>query len=214
MSGKMIREPRVGPDGFSRGPVAARRVFARADGKLPPGQTRTEKWPVLSYGPVPRFDAARWDFRITGVVERELRFTYPELLALPRIELVADIHCVTQWTRLGTVFEGVPVADLLREAGLQPAARFAVVRCDQGYTTNLPLGALSAAGALLADWAEGAPLSPDHGYPLRLVVPDRYFWKSAKWVRALELVAEDQPGFWERAGYHNEADPWREERFG
>jgi DMSO/TMAO reductase YedYZ molybdopterin-dependent catalytic subunit len=204
----------AGPDGFARGPVVAR-VSARPRGpRLPPGQERTVKWPVLHYGSVPRFDPARWDFRVTGLVEHPLRFGYAELLGRPRVEVTADIQCVTRWSRFSTVFEGASTAALLAEAGPRPDARFAVIRCEQGYTTNLPVESLLEDEALLADWADGAPLEPDHGYPLRLVVPSRYFWKSAKWVRAIELVSEDQPGFWEEAGYHNRADPWREERFG
>jgi DMSO/TMAO reductase YedYZ molybdopterin-dependent catalytic subunit len=205
---------RLGPDGWARGPVVARRVTARADRPLPPGQSETRKWPILQYGSVPPFDPARWDFRVYGEVERPLAFGYAQLLARDRVELVADIHCVTQWTRFATSFEGAPVADLLAEAGLKPAGRFALIHAEQSYTTNLPLDALLAEEALLADWADGAPLTPEHGYPLRLVVPSRYFWKSAKWVRAIEILPADRPGFWERAGYHNDADPWREERFG
>jgi DMSO/TMAO reductase YedYZ molybdopterin-dependent catalytic subunit len=201
-------------DGIERGPVTERRTARAREPRLPPGQTRTEKWPVLQYGSIPRFDRGRWDFRVFGEVARPIRLSYDELLARPRVELTCDIHCVTHWSRFATVFEGVPVAALLAEAEPLSSARHAVIHAEQGYTTNLPIEALLDADTLLADWADGAPLTPDHGHPLRLVVPDRYFWKSAKWVRGIELVKEDAPGFWERAGYHNNADPWNEERFG
>jgi DMSO/TMAO reductase YedYZ molybdopterin-dependent catalytic subunit len=206
--------PRLGPDGITRGPIVERRTAHALEPRLPPGQTRTQKWPVLQYGSVPRFDRARWDFRVIGEVARPLRLSYEQLVARPRVELTCDIHCVTHWSRFGTVFEGVSVAKLLQEAEPLPAARFAVIHAEQGYTTNVPIETLLDPDTLLADWADGAPLAPEHGYPLRLVIPDRYFWKSAKWVRGIELVREDRPGFWERAGYHNNADPWREERFG
>ena len=203
-----------GPDGFERAPVVERIRSSRREPRLPPGQFETAKWPVLSYGTVPRFDPKRWSFRVYGEVERTLQLDYAACLARPRVEVTADIHCVTRWSRFDTVFEGFPVAPLLREAGIKPTARFAVIHADQGYTTNLPLEALLAPDVILADWADGAPLEPDHGGPMRLVVPSRYFWKSAKWARAIELVPEDRPGFWEQGGYHNDADPWREERFG
>ena len=208
-----IIAPRTGPDGFERGPVVERRPSTRHELRLPPGQIPTAKWPVLHYGTVPRFDPKRWSLRVFGEVDRPLTLDYPTALGRERVELTADIHCVTRWSRYDTVFEGFPVAPLLREAGARDEARFAVVHGEQGFTTNMPLEALWAADAILADWADGAPLTPDHGYPLRLVVPSRYFWKSAKWVRGIELTREDQPGFWERGGYHNDADPWREERF-
>jgi DMSO/TMAO reductase YedYZ molybdopterin-dependent catalytic subunit len=205
---------RRGPDGFDRGPVVERIHSSRQEPRLPPGQFETAKWPVLSYGTVPRFDPQRWNFRVYGEVERPLQLDYAACLLRPRVEVTADIHCVTRWSRFDTVFEGFQVEPLLREAGVKPGARFAVIHADQGYTTNLPLAALLDPGTILADWADGAPLEPDHGYPMRLVVPSRYFWKSAKWARAIELTAEDRPGFWEQGGYHNDADPWREERFG
>ena len=200
-------EKRIGPGG-------AEEYVVRHEGpRLPPGQVATEKWPVLHYGNVPRFDVARWDFRIFGEVVEERRLRYDEILALPRRTLVTDIHCVTRWSRYDTSFEGALARDVLALARVRPEARFVSVVCEQGFTTNLPLADLHEDEVLLAWRADGADLTPDHGYPLRLVVPRRYFWKSAKWVRGLELLRDDKPGFWERNGYHNEADPWREERF-
>ena len=182
------------------------------DPRLPPGQSRTIKWPVLSYGPVPKFDRARWDFRVFGLVEREVRLTYDQFIAMPRVRVVVDIHCVTRWSRLDTSFEGVRARDVLALAGAKPEARFVEVVCEQGYTTNVPLSDFADDDVLLAWRADDAELTPDHGWPLRFLVPKRYFWKSAKWARGFELLAEDRPGFWENAGYHNDADPWKEQR--
>jgi DMSO/TMAO reductase YedYZ molybdopterin-dependent catalytic subunit len=184
------------------------------EGRIPPGQYYTDKWPVLHAGGVPAIDPATWAVRVHGLVERELLVTLADLRSLGRREVTADIHCVTRWTMLGRRFAGVPAASLLAAAGPLPAARHVVAHAEQGYSSNLPLAALQEDGALLADEAEGVPLPPEHGGPLRLLVPSRYFWKSAKWLRALELRADDRPGFWERHGYHANADPWREERHG
>jgi DMSO/TMAO reductase YedYZ molybdopterin-dependent catalytic subunit len=181
--------------------------------RLPPGQYLTEKWPVLHYGSVPTVDLASWTFRVWGEVESPFALTWDELQAMPRKKVRTDIHCVTRWSRLDAEFEGVPIQHILERAQLRPDARFVLAHAEQGYTANLPLAVLDDDDVLLADTADGAPLTPDHGYPLRLVVPKRYFWKSAKWLRGLELRPNDRPGFWERNGYHNEADPWREERF-
>jgi DMSO/TMAO reductase YedYZ molybdopterin-dependent catalytic subunit len=185
----------------------------RRDPRLPPGQILTEKWPVLHYGSVPKTDLAAWDFRVHGLVERPVRWTWQEFQELPRVRVRSDIHCVTRWSRFDNVWEGVSIREVLRRASPRSEANFAVVHAEQGYTTNLPLGELDQDDVLLADQHDGKPLELDHGWPLRLVVPRRYFWKSAKWIRALELVAADRPGFWEQNGYHNLADPWREERF-
>ncbi len=193
----------------SPGPPTSDAVRSR----LPPGQYLTEKWPVLHTGGVPRCDPQRWDFRIWGLVQTPVRLTYPEIRALPAVRLRCDIHCVTAWSKLDVEFEGVPVRAVLDLAGVQPEAKFVMVHAEQGYETNLPLEYLLAPDALLAYRADGADLTPEHGWPLRLVVPRLYFWKSAKWVRGLELMARDRPGFWERNGYHNHADPWKEERF-
>jgi DMSO/TMAO reductase YedYZ molybdopterin-dependent catalytic subunit len=181
--------------------------------RVPPGQYVTEKWPVLHYGSVPAADLASWDFRVWGEVEEPFRFHWAELKRMPRKVVLADIHCVTRWSRLDVDFEGVPIAHILGRARLRPTARFVLAHSEQGYTTNLPIDVLDDDDVLLCDMADGAPLTPDHGYPLRLLVPKRYFWKSAKWLRGLQLLSGDQLGFWERYGYSNSADPWKEERY-
>jgi len=182
--------------------------------RLPPGQYLTEKWPVLHAGSVPDVDLATWDFRVFGEVEQPLRLTWDELTALPASEVTVDIHCVTRWSRFDVAFRGVHWRELARLASPRVTARFVVAHAEQGFTANVPLEAVEADDALVAYEADGAPLTPDHGYPLRLLVPSRYFWKSAKWLRGIELRTTDQPGFWERYGYHNDADPFREERYG
>jgi DMSO/TMAO reductase YedYZ molybdopterin-dependent catalytic subunit len=181
--------------------------------RLPPGQYLTQKWPVLHAGSVPDIDLATWDFAITGEVENPIRLTFDELRALPQTELTTDIHCVTRWSRFDASFRGVHWRELAQLVRPGPTARFVVAHAEQGFTANLPLEAIEADDALIAWDADDAPLTPDHGWPLRLVVPSRYFWKSAKWLRGLELRTTDEPGFWERYGYHNDADPWNEERY-
>ncbi|CAN5843715.1 sulfite oxidase-like oxidoreductase [soil metagenome] len=181
--------------------------------RVPPGQYVTQKWPVLHYGSVPSVDLATWDFRVWGEVEEPFTFSWEEFRQMPRKSIHRDIHCVTRWSRLDMDFEGVPIQHILERARPRPSARFVVEHAEQGYTTNLPLDLLDDDDVLLADVADGEPLSPEHGYPLRLVVPKRYFWKSAKWIRGLQFRADDQLGFWERYGYHNQADPWQEQRF-
>jgi len=181
--------------------------------RVPPGQYVTQKWPVLHYGSVPSVDLATWDFRVWGEVEEPFTFSWKEFRQMPRKSIHRDIHCVTRWSRLDMDFEGVPIQHILERARPKPSARFVVEHAEQGYTTNLPLDILDDDDVLLADVADGEPLSPEHGYPLRLVVPKRYFWKSAKWIRGLQFRADDRLGFWERYGYHNEADPWQEQRF-
>jgi DMSO/TMAO reductase YedYZ molybdopterin-dependent catalytic subunit len=182
--------------------------------RLPPGQYTTERFPVLHVGDVPTYadDLADWDLRIFGAVERPYVLTWPELLALPAIEVTQDIHCVTKWTMLDTVWKGVPVRDLLERAGLRPAAAHLVEHAENGYTTNVPLADVLDSGLLAYEFG-GSPLDPVHGYPARVVIPHLYFWKSAKWVRGLEVTEEDRPGFWETNGYHNYADPFREQRY-
>ena len=181
--------------------------------RLPPGQIQTQKWPVLHYGSVPRIDIAKWQLRVDGLVEQPQHWTWTEFQALPRVQVHSDIHCVTRWSRYDNLWEGVSIREVLKRAVPKSSARFAIIHAEQGFTTNLPLTELDQDDVLLADKHDGAALTPDHGWPLRLVVPRRYFWKSAKWVTRVELVERDAPGFWERNGYHNEADPWREERF-
>jgi DMSO/TMAO reductase YedYZ molybdopterin-dependent catalytic subunit len=181
--------------------------------RLPPGQYLTEKWPVLHAGTVPDVDLATWDFRVFGEVDEPLTLTYDELRALPNSELTADIHCVTRWSRFDTRFRGVHWRELANVVQPRPGARFVVAHAEQGFTSNVPLTALEAPDSLIAWEADGEPLAPEHGWPLRLVVASRYFWKSAKWLRGLELLTTDQPGFWERYGYHNEADYTKEQRY-
>jgi DMSO/TMAO reductase YedYZ molybdopterin-dependent catalytic subunit len=181
--------------------------------RVPPGQRVTEKFPILHHGGIPRFDRQTWDLRVFGLVREPLALTYSEFVDLPTTRIVADIHCVTGWSKLDTVWEGVLLRELWGRVKAKPEARFVMVHCEQGFTTNVPLEVLLDDDVLLAYRYDDAPLSAEHGYPLRLVVPKRYFWKSAKWVRGLELMAEDRLGFWEVRGYHNNADPWKEERY-
>jgi DMSO/TMAO reductase YedYZ molybdopterin-dependent catalytic subunit len=181
--------------------------------RLPPGQYLTDKWPVLHAGSVPRTDLATWDFRVFGEVDHELTLDYDELQALPQTEIRIDIHCVTRWSRFDATFRGVHWRELAKLVQPKPGARFVLAHAEQGFTSNVPLAAIEDENALIAWAADGEPLTPDHGWPLRLVVPSTYFWKSAKWLRGLELRANDQPGFWERYGYHNDADYLREERY-
>jgi len=182
-------------------------------GRTPPGQSLTSKWPVLHYGSVPRFNAAAWDFRLFGLVERPVTLTHQMFFSLPMTTMTCDIHCVTQWSRLGVTFEGVAAKTVLNLIKIRPDAKHVMVHGEQGYETNVPLEYLQADDALFAHKADGEDLTPDHGYPLRLVIPRLYFWKSAKWVRGLEFLATDRPGFWERNGYHMRGDPWKEERY-
>ncbi len=176
--------------------------------RIPPGQSLVDKFPVLSYGPTPRFNPQKWDFRVFGMVEEELRFSYEEFRALPPSRQRADFHCVTTWSKLDNLWEGVRIVDLMTRVRLKPEARYVIVHCDGGYTTNLPLEEFVDEDVMLAWRHDGRDLEPDHGWPLRLVVPKLYGWKSAKWVRAIEFAFEDRRGFWEVRGYHNHADPW------
>lgn len=197
----------------------------RQEGRLPPGQSLTQKFPVLHYGPVPPFNSATWDFRVWGEVEQNVRLTWEEFNQLPRTKLVMDIHCVTRWSKFDTAWEGVSVRTLIDQGliKLRPSARYVMQHADYGFTVNLPLAVVLSDNFLMATHYDGMPISPDHGYPLRgvvgnipgredLVVP--YFWKGAKWLRGLEFMINDREGFWEQAGYHNNADVWKEERFG
>lgn len=182
-------------------------------GRLPPGQALTRKFPVLHYGPVPAFDPATWSLRVFGEVAAEKSWSWESFTALPTVTLTTDIHCVTGWSKFDTTWEGPRVRDFLEMVEVRPTAQFVVAHAEHGYTANLPLDILLDDDVLLAWKYDGKPLDPEHGYPLRLVVPKRYFWKSVKWLRALEFGVEDQPGFWEKAGYHNEGDPFKEERY-
>ena len=182
--------------------------------RLPPGQYLTEKWPVLHAGTVPQTDLATWDFRVFGEVENPITLSWEEFTALPAREITIDIHCVTRWSRFDTSFKGVHWSTLAQLVRPKPSARFVLAHAEQDFTTNVPLSALEDDEALLAYETDGEPLTPEHGWPLRLVIPKRYFWKSAKWLRGIELLDRDEPGFWERLGYHNDADYWNEERYG
>ena len=182
--------------------------------RLPPGQYLTDKWPVLHAGSVPSTDLYTWTFRVWGEVEEPVTLTWEEFDALPMTEHVQDIHCVTRWSRFDMGFRGVHWRDLAPLVRPKPSARFAIAHAEQGFTANVPLASLEDDLALLATEANGEPLTPEHGWPLRLVIPGKYFWKSAKWLRGIELTASDRPGFWEGYGYHNDADPWQEERYG
>ncbi len=182
--------------------------------RVPPGQARTRKWPVLHYGSVPHVSQSEWTLEIHGLVERPLTFNWEEFRALPRVKVFADFHCVTRWSRLSNIWEGVSTREILNRAGMRPEARFALpLGYDDGWTTNLPLEYFLAGDALFADTHDGELLSADHGGPVRLIIPQLYAWKSAKWVKAVELSASDRPGLWEEGGYHDRGDPWLEERF-
>jgi DMSO/TMAO reductase YedYZ molybdopterin-dependent catalytic subunit len=185
----------------------------KSEGRLPPGQSLTLKWPVLHYGSVPRFDPDRWDFRVYGLVETPLRWTWAEFNALPKVKRHSDFHCVTRWSRFDNDWEGVAFREILSRVRLNPGANYVLVHGEQGFTANLPLADLHREEVLFATHHDGEPLSADHGYPLRLIVPHLYAWKSVKWVRGIEFLAQDAPGFWEQNGYHRYGDPWKEQRF-
>ncbi len=209
------------------------RVFGRREeeekvksmNRLPPGQSLTQKFPVLHYGPIPKTDLATWTFRVFGEVEEEVTWNWEEFNKLPRTNITLDLHCVTRWSKFDTKWEGVAVKTLIDEGFVKPkpTAKFVIQHCEYGYTTNTPLDLILQDNFLLATHYDGKPLDLEHGWPLRGVLgsfPDRsekqtaYLWKGGKWLRALEFRAEDQKGFWENSGYHNEADPWQEQRFG
>jgi DMSO/TMAO reductase YedYZ molybdopterin-dependent catalytic subunit len=185
----------------------------RDAGRQPPGQSATLKWPVLHEGPVPQFDPRTWDFRITGLVERPARLTWDEFTRLPMKEVVADMHCVTRWSRFDVRWEGVPFSEVMRMAQAKPAAKYVMVHGENDYTANVPLADLLRPKALFALKHNREPLPAEHGYPVRLVVPHLYAWKSVKWVRGVEFMAQDAPGFWEQNGYHIYGDPFKEQRY-
>ena len=196
----------------------------RSEGRLPPGQSLSERFPVLHYGPVPSFNPATWDFKVTGEVEAPLRLNWAEFSQLPRTRQVMDIHCVTKWSKFDTAWEGVAVRTLVEQSllKLKPSAHYVLQVAEYGFTVNLPLEIVLQENFLLATHYNGEPIDPEHGYPLRGVIgaiPNRddlvtpYLWKGAKWLRGLQFMAEDRLGFWEQAGYHNEADIWKEQRY-
>jgi DMSO/TMAO reductase YedYZ molybdopterin-dependent catalytic subunit len=195
---------------ISRGFRGRRQLDAPA-GRLPPGQYLTGDFPVLSAGPTPNVPLDQWRFEITGRVDTPMAWTWQQLMALPSEDITVDISCVTKWTKLDTEWKGVSIDTLLKDAGT--TARFVMAHSYGGYTTNLPLADLTGGKAWVAYAFGGEPLDPEHGGPARLLVPHLYFWKSAKWIRGLELRVDDEPGFWEGYGYHNYGDPWREQRY-
>lgn len=185
-----------------------------AEDRLPPGQYLTRGFPVLDLGIRPRFHARTWTLKVTGEVEHPVEYRWEEFLRLPSVDLVADFHCVTRWSKYDVRWRGVPFRALAEIVKPRPSARHVIAVSGDSYTTNLPLEAMMDDDVLLAYELEGQPLPLEHGGPLRTLVPKRYAWKSAKFLRELRFTQEDEPGYWEVRGYHNEADPWREERFG
>src|SRR5579884_2628546 len=182
--------------------------------RLPPGQYYTEKWPVLHAGTVPHVDVATWRLEVTGEVGEQLSLSYDRLRELPATEVTTDIHCVTRWSRFDASFKGVHWNELAKLCRPLPTGHFVIAHAEHGFTSNVPIAALrDDPNALIVYEADGEPLTEEHGGPVRLVIPSKYFWKSAKWLHGLELTASDRPGFWERYGYHNDADPWRAERY-
>ena len=181
--------------------------------RLPPGQVLTERFPVLTEGAVPVYDMATWTLKIFGQVDKEVTLHYDDLLKLPQTTVTRDIHCVTRWSRFDNTFTGVRFIDLMKELGVTPKSGYVMLHGDYGYTTNLTLSDLDREDVLLAHSLDGEPLTAKHGYPLRFVVPHLYFWKSVKWVRGIEFIDENQPGFWEQNGFHMNGDPFQEERF-
>jgi DMSO/TMAO reductase YedYZ molybdopterin-dependent catalytic subunit len=185
----------------------------KSEGLLPPGQSLTLKWPVLHYGSVPNFNPETWDLRVTGLVDTPLRLNWKEFNALPKIQRTSDFHCVTRWSRFDNHWDGVAFRELLTRARPRPEAAYVLVHAEQGFTANVPLADLDREEVLLATHHDGEPLTAEHGYPLRLIVPHLYAWKSVKWLRGLEFLDHDMPGFWEQNGYHMYGDPWKEQRF-
>lgn len=186
-----------------------------ANDRVPPGQTVTDGFPVLHYGHVARYNDVRteWGLRVFGLVEEELRWTFDEFMALPTRQFGNDIHCVTTWSKLDNVWEGIPVSAIMDQVRLKPEVRYVMLHAEHGWTTNLPLEDFLRETTFFGLKHNGSELTPEHGYPVRMVVPHLYFWKSAKWLRGIEFMANDKPGFWERNGYHMYGDPFREQRY-
>jgi len=183
------------------------------ENRISPGQRLVKSWPVLHAGKVPPFDRAAWRFRIFGLVEKEVALTLDQFRSLPLVKVFSDIHCVTGWSMLEMLWEGVGSVEIRKLANISPEARFVMVHAMGGFTTNLPLDDFFQEDVLFAHRVNGQDLTPEHGHPLRLVVPKLYFWKSAKWAVGVEFMERDRPGFWESHGYHNHGDPWKEERY-
>ena len=204
----------LSPDGLS--PEVIISPDTRRRERIPPGQSRTRKWPVLDASGPPAIDLGQWRFQVAGLVGQAVQWDWQEFTALPRVEVFGDFHCVTRWSRLGNLWQGVSTRELMRRAGgARPEAHYVMVHgYDRGWTTNLPLDHFLAEDALVATLHDGEPIPREHGGPARLIVPRLYAWKSAKWVAGVELIEKDRPGFWEANGYHMRGDPWTEERFG
>lgn len=186
----------------------------KKEGRLPPGQSLTNRFPVLTYGPIPKFDPKTWDFKVFGAIERPMSWNWEEFQKLPTVQITTDIHCVTRWSKFDTVWEGVQFKHIAELVGVKPEVQHIIAHCDYGYTTNVPYEDMMRDNVLLTYKYDGQMLEPDHGAPVRTLVPHLYFWKSAKFLRALEFSPVDKPGFWENAGYHNYGDPFKEERYG
>jgi DMSO/TMAO reductase YedYZ molybdopterin-dependent catalytic subunit len=181
--------------------------------RIPPGQHLVEKWPVLHYGNIPQIDVSKWNLKIFGLVGNSLTLSYAEFMALPRIKVFSDIHCVTTWSRLNNLWEGVSTSELKKLVKIDSRAKYVIVHGDVSFTTNLSIDDFFESDVLFVIKHDNQPISEPHGGPVRLVVPRLYFWKSAKWVTGIEFCEKDKPGFWESAGYHNHGDPWKEERY-
>jgi DMSO/TMAO reductase YedYZ molybdopterin-dependent catalytic subunit len=186
---------------------------AEISARVPPGQYLTEKWPVLHYGPVPPFNPKTWDFRVFGNVEQEIKLDWDEFQKLDQTAITADMHCVTTWSRLDQKWEGIPFSKIVELAKPTSDAKFVIAHSEYGFTANTPIEYCLRDDCLIALRANGAPLTAEHGSPARLVVPRLYAWKSAKWLRGIEFSETDKSGFWERNGYHNTGDPWKEQRY-
>jgi DMSO/TMAO reductase YedYZ molybdopterin-dependent catalytic subunit len=186
----------------------------RKSNRIPPGQYQTLDWPVLHYGSVPSISISKWSLRIYGLVNKETTLNYADLSALPQIQVFSDIHCVTTWSRLDNLWEGVSVNQIKSWVNISPDSTFVIIHAAHNFTTNIPIEDFFQNDVLLAVRHDKQPITAEHGGPVRLVVPRLYFWKSAKWISGIEFTNRDQPGFWEKAGYHNHGDPWKEERYG
>jgi DMSO/TMAO reductase YedYZ molybdopterin-dependent catalytic subunit len=197
---------------LSRGFFGKHRESASPE-RIPPGQYVTSDFPVLSAGPTPRTPLEQWSFEVNGLVRHPMRWSWKEFQLMPSQMYTVDIHCVTKWSKLDTHWQGISIDTLLEMVEIDPRAQYVMAFCDGGYTTNMPLKEIIGGKAFIGYQYNGAPLAPEHGGPARLVVPALYFWKSAKWVRGITLLARDQPGFWESLGYNNHGDPWKEERY-
>jgi len=211
---KAQNDPVLTPDQVSEGVIVSADTH-RAN-RVPPGQSRTLKWPVLDASGAPKVDLNRWKFQMSGLVNHEVSWNWQEFQQLPRVKVYSDFHCVTRWSRLGNLWEGVSTRHLAELAGgVKPECRYVLAYgLDYGWTTNMPIEQFLAEDALVAILHDGEPLAVEHGGPARLIVPQLYAWKSAKWIAGLEFLEKDKAGFWERNGYHMNGDPWKEERFG